>query len=134
MQFNGSSNDEQFDVSANGPRVRFLRNVGNITMDLDDVEQINTAALGGGDTFTAHNLTGTDATELDTDLAGTPGGTAGDGQNDRVIVEGTAGNDALKRPARPVRCRWSGRGRSSGSRTPTRPTTSSSARSRATTP
>jgi Ca2+-binding RTX toxin-like protein len=96
MQFNGSSNDEQFDVSANGPRVRFLRNVGNITMDLDDVEQIDTAALGGADTFTAHDLTGTDTTELNTDLAGTPGGTAGDGQKDRLIVEGTAGNDALE--------------------------------------
>ena len=30
-----------FTASANGPRVRFTRDVGNITMDLDDVERID---------------------------------------------------------------------------------------------
>jgi Ca2+-binding RTX toxin-like protein len=96
MQFNGNSADEAFDVAADGRRVRFFRNVGNITMDLDDVEQIDTAALGGADTFTAHDLRRTDATELNTDLAGVAGGTAGDAAKDRVIVEGSARADALQ--------------------------------------
>ena len=34
MTFNGSGQDEIFDVSANGQRVRFFRNLGNIVMDL----------------------------------------------------------------------------------------------------
>ena len=38
MLFNGSAIDENFDVSANGGRVRFTRNIGNIVMDLNDVE------------------------------------------------------------------------------------------------
>jgi Ca2+-binding RTX toxin-like protein len=88
MTFNGAGAAEAFDVSANGPRVRFFRNVGNITMDLDDVEQIGLAALGGADTLTVHDLSGTDLTELDADLAS-------DGAHDSVAVEGTAGNDSI---------------------------------------
>jgi Ca2+-binding RTX toxin-like protein len=95
MQFNGAGADEQFDVSANGPRVRYFRNVGNITMDLDDVEQIDTTALGGADTFTQHDLSGTDLIADNVDLAGALGGTAGDGGADSVVVEGTSGDDAI---------------------------------------
>ena len=39
MLFNGANVNENFDVSANGQRVRFFRNVGNITMDTDGVEK-----------------------------------------------------------------------------------------------
>ncbi|HSD79346.1 MAG TPA: hypothetical protein VLB47_01755, partial [Solirubrobacteraceae bacterium] len=60
MRFNGSNAGESFDVSASGRRVRFFRNVGNITMDLDGVEQIDTAALGGADPLTQHDVSGTD--------------------------------------------------------------------------
>ena len=42
MTFNGANVAEQFDVSANGGRVRFFRNVATITMDLNDVERIDT--------------------------------------------------------------------------------------------
>ncbi len=45
--FNGSGGDEIFEASANGQRVRFTRNLGNIVMDLDDVEVIDLNALGG---------------------------------------------------------------------------------------
>jgi Ca2+-binding RTX toxin-like protein len=79
MTFNGSAVAEAFDVAANGPRTRFFRNVGNITMDLVGVEQIGLAALGGADTLTVHDLTGTDLTELDADLAA-------DGAHDSVTV------------------------------------------------
>ena len=93
LAFNGSGGNETFDVSANGRRVRFLRNLGNITMDLDDVERIDTAALGGEDTYNAGDLSGTDVNELDTDLAGVLGGAAGDGQDDTITVAGTNGAD-----------------------------------------
>ena len=92
MAFNGANVAEHIDISANGGRVRFFRDVANVTMDLDDVETIDFPARGGADTIVAHDLSGTDVTELNTDLAATPGG-AGDAQPDSVIVEGTNGDD-----------------------------------------
>ena len=40
MLFNGANINEKMDVSANGERVRFVRDVANITMDLDNVESV----------------------------------------------------------------------------------------------
>ena len=57
-----------FDISANGGRVRFTRDVANITMDLNDVENINVAALGGADTITVNDLSGTDVKQVAIDL------------------------------------------------------------------
>jgi len=88
LLFNGSGGDENFDVAANGGRARFLRNLGNITMDLDDVETIQLNALGGKDTTTVNNLAGTDVRLVAIDLAGVIGGTTGDGKLDTVIVNG----------------------------------------------
>jgi Ca2+-binding RTX toxin-like protein len=93
MLFNGSTGDELFAASANGGRVLFTRNLGNIVLDLDDVEAIDLNALGGADTLTVNDLSGTDVVELNSDLAGTIGGAAGDGQPDVVIVNGTNGDD-----------------------------------------
>ena len=41
MLFFGSNANENIDISANGGRVRFFRDVANVTMDLDDVEEID---------------------------------------------------------------------------------------------
>ena len=60
MLFNGSNIAEIFEASANGGRVLFTRNVGNIVMDLNDVEKIDLNALGGADTIVVNNLAGTD--------------------------------------------------------------------------
>ncbi len=57
--------------------MRFTRDVANITMDVNDIEHIQFNALGGADKITVNNLAGTDVKQLD--LAGTPGGTQGDG-------------------------------------------------------
>ena len=95
LLFNGSAGDENFEVSANGGRVLFTRNLGNIVMDLDDVEKIDFNALGGADTITVNDLSGTDVTEVNVDLAGTIGGTAGDGAADTVTVNGTNGDDII---------------------------------------
>ena len=40
LLFNGANVNEKIDISANGGRVRFFRDVGNVTMDLNDVETI----------------------------------------------------------------------------------------------
>ena len=88
MTFNGSSADEQFDVSAIGGRVRFTRDVGAIVMDLDDVDQIDTAALGGADRMTVTDMSATDLRAVNADLAS-------DGAVDDVRVSGSNGNDVI---------------------------------------
>ena len=47
LQFNGSNATENIDISANGSRVHLFRDVGNVTMDVNGVEHIQLAALGG---------------------------------------------------------------------------------------
>jgi Ca2+-binding RTX toxin-like protein len=88
MLFNGSGGDENFDVTANGGRALFFRNLGNITMDLNDVETIRLNALGGADKTTVDDLAGTDVKLVAVDLAEVIGGTTGDGKIDTVIVNG----------------------------------------------
>jgi Ca2+-binding RTX toxin-like protein len=95
MLFNGSAGAEIFEASANGGRLRFTRNLGNIVMDTNDVEVVELNALGNTDTVIVNNLTGTDVTQVKVDLAGTIGGTAGDGQADVVVANGTNGNDII---------------------------------------
>jgi Ca2+-binding RTX toxin-like protein len=94
LDFNGANINEQVEVSANGERVRFTRDVANITMDLDDVEGVVFHAFGGADTLTVDDLTGTDVETVDADLAAQIGG--GDGGLDTVVVNGTAGPDKVK--------------------------------------
>jgi Ca2+-binding RTX toxin-like protein len=95
LVFNGSAIAEIFDVSPNGARVRFTRNVGNIVMDLDDIENLHLNALGGTDTLTVNDLTYTDLTTINADLAGTIGGATGDAVADTIIVNGTPYNDTI---------------------------------------
>ena len=95
MLFNGSNIGENIEASANGGRLRFTRNVGSIVMDANDVEVVDLSALGGTDTITVNDLSGTDVVKLDGDLAGTLDGAAGDAQSDTVIVNGTNGDDII---------------------------------------
>jgi Ca2+-binding RTX toxin-like protein len=93
LQFNGANIGENFDISANGSRVRLFRDIGNVTMDVNGTETINLRTLGGADTVTVNDLTGTDVSNVNIDLAGTAGG--GDGAADTVIINGTSGSDAI---------------------------------------
>jgi len=93
MLFNGANINEKVDITADGSGVRFTRDVGTVTMDLDGVERIDFNALGGADTITVNDLTGTDVTEINLDLGAT--GAGGDGQADKVVVKGTDGDDAV---------------------------------------
>ncbi|HEV3343134.1 MAG TPA: calcium-binding protein [Pirellulales bacterium] len=95
LQFNGANVAENIDLSANGSRLRLFRDVANITMDVNGVEQVNVVALGGADTITVNDLSGTDVTQVNLDLAVPPGSGTGDGQPDTIIVNGTAGADAV---------------------------------------
>src|SRR5207247_923631 len=95
MRFNGAGAAEKIDLSANGNRLRFFRDVATITMDTAGVEQVDFNALGGADTVTVNDLSGTDVDSVNIDLAGTLGGGTGDGVADNVIVKGTNGDDAI---------------------------------------
>ena len=94
MVFNGSSTvTENVDIANVGGRVRFFRDAGNITMDLNDVDVVEFNALGGVDNVIVHNLAGTDARQVNVNLA--PPGAASDNQIDHVVVEGSNGSDVL---------------------------------------
>ena len=87
------SGAEQVDLSANGNRLRFFRTQG----DHDGHRRRRTVdfnALGGADSITVNDLSGTDVNDVRLDLAATLGGADG-GQADRVTVNGTNGKDAI---------------------------------------
>jgi Ca2+-binding RTX toxin-like protein len=95
MLFNGANVSEQVDLSANRNRLKFFRNPGAVTMNTAGVERVDFPALGGADTITVNDLTGTDVRSVNLDLAGTPRGAAGDGQADRIVANATNGIDAI---------------------------------------
>ena len=71
--FNGANINENINISANGSRAQFTRDVANITMDLNGVENIQFNALGGADTITVNDLTGTNVSQVNLDLGGNDG-------------------------------------------------------------
>jgi Ca2+-binding RTX toxin-like protein len=93
MAFNGSNANERMEVSANGGRVRFTRDVGNIVMDLNDVETVDAKAFAGTDNLAVDDISGTDLTSVNAGLAAIGGGD--DGQSDNVLVNATNGDDVV---------------------------------------
>jgi Ca2+-binding RTX toxin-like protein len=96
MVFNGANIGEKIDISANGTRLRFSRDVANIVMDCNGIELIEFTARGGADTITINDLTGTDVTKINLDLAGVPNSGVGDNSADTVIVNATGGDDVVE--------------------------------------
>jgi RTX calcium-binding nonapeptide repeat (4 copies) len=90
LQFNGANVNEVMDISANGGRVTLSRDVGNVKMDVNGVENINVAAAGGADTITVHDLHGTDVNKVNIDLGAVGGGS--DGQPDTVNIDANPGD------------------------------------------
>ena len=82
------------EVSANGGRVRFTRDIANIVMDLNDVETIDAKTLGGADTVTVNDLSGTDVVNVKADLNASGAG-GDDLAADNVIASATNGDDAV---------------------------------------
>jgi Ca2+-binding RTX toxin-like protein len=97
LVFNGANVNENIDISANGSRVRFFRDVANVTMDLNGIEGIRFEALGGVDNIVINDVSGTDliGAGVAVDLEGAIGSGVGDGAVDTVTISGTAGNDAI---------------------------------------
>jgi Ca2+-binding RTX toxin-like protein len=87
MLFNGAAGAEQFALSANGERSSFTRVQGNIVMNLDDVEKVTVNALGGADTITINDLSGTEITDIAINLGV---GGVGDGAVDTIFINDDA--------------------------------------------
>src|SRR5207237_34745 len=69
MVCKGANTSEQVDLSANGNRLNVFRTQGRITMDTAGVERVDFNALGGADLVTVNDLTGTDVSDVNVDLA-----------------------------------------------------------------
>src|SRR5689334_19007194 len=91
LAFNGSNASENIALSANGAHVRLTRDIASITMDLAGIERANVRALGGTDTVTVNDLTGTDLKTADVDLTGFDGGA--DASADTVVENATDAAD-----------------------------------------
>ena len=89
LDFNGAGAAENMSLQPNGGRTLFLRDIANIRMDMDNVEQLDLTALGGPDTVAIRDMSGTDFRFAAVDLGGS------DGQADTTIVDGTARADRI---------------------------------------
>jgi hypothetical protein len=95
MAFNGSAAVEQFQLSADGHRARLTRDVGSIAMELTTIEQVDVASVGGNDTLTVDDLTGTGVNTVNNDLAATLGGSTPGAGTATTNVDGTNGPDSI---------------------------------------
>jgi RTX calcium-binding nonapeptide repeat (4 copies) len=95
MQFNGAPGAENVTMSANNGRLTFFRTQGNVTIDTDGVETVDDNPIGGADNVTVNDLSGTDVTKTNIDLAATFGGSVADGIIDNVVINGTNGDDNI---------------------------------------
>jgi Ca2+-binding RTX toxin-like protein len=93
LRFNASNASENIAISANGSRTVLTRDIGLITMDLDDVEALELKLTGGTDNLTVNHLAGTDVGTVTVDLSASIGG--GDAAVDNVILNGSASADAV---------------------------------------
>ena len=93
LAFDGSGANEIMTLSANGDRTVFLRDVAAIRMDMDDVETLDLAALGGADTVTVDDLSGTGFRNANIDLSAAG---VGDAAADIVTANGSAGPERIR--------------------------------------
>lgn len=84
LLFIGNGNGESFSLSSSGEHALFTRVQGTIVMDLNDVEKVTVDALGGADTITIHDPSGTGIREIDLNL-GVAG--VGDGAVDTINID-----------------------------------------------
>ena len=86
LVFIGSAGAETFNFTANGGGAVLTRDLGNIRMDLDRVDEVDLASLGGTDHVNVGDLSHTAlrTVHLDLSTAGAP-----DGVLDTVSVDGT---------------------------------------------
>ena len=95
LLFNGANVNENIDISANGARVRFFRDVGNITMDLNGVEHIQLQRPGRRRHHHGQRPDRHRRQERRHRSRVAAGQRRGDGQADTIIINGTGGDDVI---------------------------------------
>jgi Ca2+-binding RTX toxin-like protein len=100
LLFMGSNVNEMIDVEPYGAHVLLHRNVANVTLDCNDVEELDVHPLGGADLVTVNDLAGTTVTHVHLDLSSTGGN--GDGAADSVVANGSAGAELLFAEGQPA--------------------------------
>jgi Ca2+-binding RTX toxin-like protein len=90
LQFNGSSADEIFGLSDEGGRLELTRDVGSVTLDIADVENVAIDATDGADTINVDELTTTGVQNLSLVL-----GADADGDTDAVVIGGSIAGDNI---------------------------------------
>jgi Ca2+-binding RTX toxin-like protein len=95
LVFASSAAVENVVFAPNGGRLLLTRDVASIVMDIDDVEQVDLSLLGGSDNLVVNELAATDVDQIALHLAGTLGGSSGDGMGDTVSIVGGAGADRI---------------------------------------
>jgi Ca2+-binding RTX toxin-like protein len=95
LQIAGSAVGEKIGLTANGARLRFTRDIGTVVLDANGVENVTHTSLGGSDTITLGDLSGTSVRRVSLDLAG-PTSSNGDGQPDTIQISAvTAGSSIV---------------------------------------
>jgi len=92
--FNGSDTAERFDFSPNGNQGQFTGDAGSVAMNFIGVEHFDLTTRGGADTITVNDLTQTELFGINLNLANSAG--TGDGEADKVIVNGSNGDDSAR--------------------------------------
>src|SRR6185503_9049567 len=95
LLFNGANISEKINISANGQRLRFTRDIANITMDCNEVETIQFNATGGSDEITVNDLSGTGVVNVNLDLHAPIGANTTDGSPDTIILNGSTNDDSV---------------------------------------
>ena len=91
LQVNGSNVSETISLLADGPRLRFTRDVGSVVLDVNAVERVTYAAQLGTDTIVLSDLSATAVRQVGIDL-GLLGNPAGDGQADTIAITALTSN------------------------------------------
>jgi Ca2+-binding RTX toxin-like protein len=95
LRMTGSGADERFDINTAGSRIQLFRDVENVNLDMSDVTRLDILPGTGADTVHVRDLSGTDVTNVEVNLARARGTVDRDGAADAVLVDGTNGVDTV---------------------------------------
>jgi Ca2+-binding RTX toxin-like protein len=108
LQFFGANIGENIGLTADQTHLRFARDIGTITIDAVNLEQVKYAALGGADTISLGDLSATAVRQVAIDL-GASNSPAGDLQADTISINALT-TDAIATTTGPgmMNVRWKG--------------------------
>lgn len=95
LVFHGANVAENINIAPSNGRVQLTRDIANIMTDFAGVERVELTTAGGADNITIADLSGTELTRVNVDLAQPFGSGTPDGASDTITVHGTTGDDAV---------------------------------------